>query len=166
VPYDNVESALRSNAREIVRDAPRGLETKEIEEEIEKLEMDADIVEEQARRLADELIQEESEVVRLRLREKEAEWKAARERLRTLRAQQEATAKPYVRQRLDALKKALQRKPLNVSEANRALKEAVNKIVFDPEGKLALHWHHAPERPTEDVGFVSRHNRMFDDVTA
>lgn len=166
VPYENVESALRLNAKEIIRYAPRGLETREIEEEIEKLQVDADIVEEQARRLADELIQEESEVVRLRLRDTEAEWKAARERVRALRAQQEAMAKPYVRLRLDALKKALQRKPLNVSEANRALKEAVSKIVFDPEGKLTLHWHHAPERPTEDVGFVSRHNRMFDDVTA
>ena len=73
-----------------------------------------DIIAEQARRLADELIQEESGVVRLRLREKEAEWKAARERLRALRAQQEAMAKHYVRRRLDALKKALRRKPLNV----------------------------------------------------
>jgi DNA invertase Pin-like site-specific DNA recombinase len=166
VPYENVESAVRLNGKEIVRYAPRGLETKEIEQEIENLEMDADIVELQARDLADELIREESEIVRLRLREKEAEWKAARERLRTLRAQQEAMAKPYVRQRLDALKKALQRKPFDVSEANRALKEAVNKIVFDPEGKLTIYWHHAPEEPTGDVGFVSRHNRMFDDVTA
>ena len=167
VPYENVESAMRGNAKEIVRYAPRGLATQELEQEIEKLDMDADIVEEQARRLADELIQEDSEVVRLRLREKEAEWKAARERLRTLRAQQEAMARPYVRQRLDTLKKALQRKPLNVSEVNRALKEAVNKIVFDPEaGKLALHWHHAPERPTEDVPFVSRHSKVFDETGA
>ena len=166
VPYENVESAVRLNAREIVRYAPRGLETREIEEEIEQLEMDLDIVGEQGRELADELIQEESEIVRLRLRDKEAEWKAVRERLRALRAQQEAKAKPYVRQRLDALKKALQRKPLNIGEANRALKEAVSKIVFDPEGKLTIYWHHAPEQPTEDVGFASRHNKMFDDDTA
>ena len=60
----------------------------------------------------------------------------------------------------EALKTALRRRPLNVSEVNKVLKEAVNKIVFDPEaGRLAIHWQHAPERPTEDVPFASRHTR-------
>jgi DNA invertase Pin-like site-specific DNA recombinase len=160
VPYENVESAMRLNAKEIVRHAPRGRETREIEEEIEQLDMELDIVGDQARDLADELIQDKSEIVRQRLREKEAEWNAARERLRALRAQQEALARPYVKQRLEVLKRALQRK--DIGETNRALKEAISKIVFDPEGKLTIYWHHAPEQPTEDVSFVSRHNKMFD----
>jgi hypothetical protein len=48
------------------------------------------------------------------------------------------------------LERALRRKPLNVVDANKALKEAVSKIVLDPEeGELIIHWHHASE-PTRD----------------
>jgi hypothetical protein len=33
-----------------------------------------------------------------------------------------------------------------VSDVNKALKEAVSKIVIDPEaGSLTIHWHHADE---------------------
>ncbi len=164
VPYSNVEDALRGNAREIVRYAPRGRETRALEEEIEQLEVDLDVAGDQARALADELIEEKSEIVRLRLRDKEAEWQAVRGRLRALRAQQEALAKPYVRRKLETLKTALRRKPLNVREVNGALKEAVSKIIFDPEGTLTIYWHHAPEQPDEGIGFVSKHNKMFDAV--
>jgi hypothetical protein len=40
----------------------------------------------------------------------------------------------------------LRRRPLNVSDVNKALKEAVRKVVIDPEaGSLSIHWHHANE---------------------
>ncbi len=162
VSYKGVEDALRANAKAILRDAPRGLETAELEKAIATLDADTDVLEEQARRLADELIQNPSETVRMRLKEKEAEWRSARESIRTLRAQQEARARPYVQRRLDALRNALRGKPLDVSDVNKALKEVVSKIVFDPEaGKLAIHWHHAPERPTQDVPFFSRHTEFY-----
>jgi hypothetical protein len=161
VTYDDLEEALRLNIEGIIRDAPRGLETKELEAEIESLDRDADVLEIQARDLADELIREKSDAVRTRLREKEAEWKATRERLRALKARRDALARPYVQRRLDALMSALQRKPLNVVEANKALKESVSKIVLDPEeGTFAIHWHHATE-PTEDVPFFSKHTEFY-----
>jgi len=41
----------------------------------------------------------------------------------------------------------------------------VRKIVVDPkQGRLTLNWHHAEEE--DDVPFFSRHNIVFDDVTA
>ena len=41
--------------------------------------------------------------------------------------------------------------------ANKALKEAVTKIVLDPRrARLAIYWHHSAEA-TDDVRFVSRH---------
>ncbi len=163
VAYKDVESALRANAKVIIRDAPRGRETAELDEEIAKLDADADAIEAQAYRLADELIQDNSgAAVRARLRAKEAEWKAARERLRDLRTRRDAVARPYVQRRLDALRNALRRKPLNVVEANKALKEAVSKIVLDAEaGRIAIHWHHAAERPTEGVPFFSKHTEFY-----
>jgi hypothetical protein len=42
-----------------------------------------------------------------------------------------------VLRRLKAIKRALRRKPLNVSEANRALNPAVSKIVMDTAARDA-----------------------------
>jgi hypothetical protein len=83
------------------------------------------------------------------LREKERKLDEARERLRSLRAHRDTLASPYVARRLQALEQALTRKPLNVVEANKALKEAVSRIVINPETEVTLHWHHAPDQPTD-----------------
>jgi hypothetical protein len=40
---------------------------------------------------------------------------------------------PYVLKRLAAVRDALRRKPFKVSDANRALKEAVSKVVINPQ---------------------------------
>jgi hypothetical protein len=69
-----------------------------------------------------------------------------------------------VKHKLAVLEETLLREPLIVADANRALKEAVSKIIIDPEAcRLIIYWHHANE-PTEGGPFFSRHNRMFEDV--
>jgi recombinase/recombinase-like zinc beta ribbon protein/resolvase-like protein len=164
VRYQDVEEALTVNAKVIIDGAPRGLETEELDAEIANLDVVADVIADQARDLADELIQEKSGAVRRRLREKETELDVMHERLRTLRARRDALARPYVQRRLTVLQEALLREPLNVVEANQALKEAVSKIVLDPEAaKLTIYWHHASE-PSDGVPFFSRHFRGFDDA--
>ena len=61
--------------------------------------------------------------------------------------------------RLEAIKQALTQKRLNVSEANRALKQAVSKIVMDTaRGSLTFHWHHADE-PSDPLYFAWVHGR-------
>jgi DNA invertase Pin-like site-specific DNA recombinase len=146
VRYEDVEQAFRRDRVTIIREAPRGIETEELEGEIANLEAVADVITDEARDLADELVREKSGVVRARLREKEAELVAAQERLGALQARRKALARPYVIRRLTALRDALRLKPFNVVEVNKALKEAVNKIVLDPDaGKLAVHWHHSEE---------------------
>jgi hypothetical protein len=162
VGYGDVERALRRNASVIIRDAPRGLETAELEDEIENLDTVVSLIADEARDIAEELIREKSAVLRTRLREKEAELEAARERLRAHVTQREKMARPYVRHRLSALSLALRRKPFNVTDVNKALREAVSKIVLDAEaGRLTIHWHHTSV-PTDDVPFFSRHSNVFD----
>jgi hypothetical protein len=165
VPYHNVEQALITNAHVIIDEAPRGPETEELDSEIGKLDATVSGIEDEARDLADELIREKSGVVRTRLREKEAQLEEARERLRSLRERRDTLARPYVQRRLMALGRALRRKPLNVVDANEALKEAVSKIVLDPEAaQLTIHWHHASE-PMRGVPFYSRHFVWLDSPT-
>jgi DNA invertase Pin-like site-specific DNA recombinase len=165
VRYDDVERTLREHARAIIEEAPRGLETEELEAEIANLDVVVGIIADEARELADELVRGKSNVVRARLREKEQELNAARERLRELRARRDTLAKDYVTRRLQAVERVLTQEPFRIVEANKVLKEAVSKIVINPEtGRLAIHWHHAPEQPTEAGPFHSRHFSVFDKV--
>jgi hypothetical protein len=157
VRYQDVEEALVVNAHVIIDEAPRGSEAEELESEIAYLDAAVDVIVDEARDLADELIHEKSGVLRARLRDKEAELEEARKRLRVLRERRDTLARPYVRRRLMALGKAVRRKPLNVPDVNKALREAVSKIVIDPErALLTIHWHHA-NGPSRDVPFYSRH---------
>ena len=163
VRYTDVEDAFRANAKAIVKEAPRGLDSAELQDEIEAQNIIVDELSDEARYLADELIAEKSPVLRKRLREKEAELNAAQESLRELLARRDALAKPYVQRRLVALQEALLREPFDVADANKALREVVSKIVMNPEaGSLSIHWHHSPQT-TNDISFHSRHCHLFDD---
>jgi hypothetical protein len=166
VHYSAVEEALRVNIGAIIKHAPRGLETGETDNEIAALDAAVSDLGDQAREFADAAVREKSAAVWQRLRDKEQEFERAQEKLRALRARRDALAKPYVRRRLAALKRALRSNPVNVREANNALKEAVAKIVLDPgKGRLTIHWHHARESPSGGVPFFSRHAaRVFTDV--
>jgi hypothetical protein len=63
-------------------------------------------------------------------------------------------ASASVLRRLEAIEKALRQKGLNVSEVNKALKQAVSEIVMDAErGTLTVHWHLA-EDPSEPMTFA------------
>jgi hypothetical protein len=107
-----------------------------------------------AEELADIAATEKSEVARRRLRERERELEEAREHVRLLRVRRDTLASASVLRRLDAIERALTQKSLNVSEVNKALKQAVSKIVMDAErGTLTLHWQHA-EDPSEPITFA------------
>jgi DNA invertase Pin-like site-specific DNA recombinase len=164
VRYADVERALVENATVAVQEAPRGLDTDAIDQDITSLDEAMSELADEARELVDELIRDKSNVKRVALRAKERELEEARERLRALRAHKDTLASPYVLRRLRALEQALTRKPLNVVEANKALKEAVGRIVLNPEtAELLLHWPHAPEQPTNAGPFYSRHYKGFED---
>jgi DNA invertase Pin-like site-specific DNA recombinase len=164
VRYGDVEQTLVENASAIIQEAPRGQEAREIEAEIANLEGYADNLEADAMAAADEWIRGKSETMRASLGVREQRWKAAREELRQLRARRDTLAKRHVMRKLQTLEEVLTQKPLSVVAANRALKEAVSSIVLNPEtAELTLHWHHAPDQPTEAGAFYSRHYTGFDD---
>ena len=159
VPYANAEHAVRENVKALVHSAPRGLNTAEIETEIERRANEVWILVDQTRELTDIAATEKSEAARRRLREREAELERAEEHLRHLRARRDTLASAGVQRRLEAIEHALTQKHLNASDANKALKQAVSRIVMDAEdGTLTFHWHHA-EQPSEPIYFVSRHKR-------
>jgi Recombinase zinc beta ribbon domain/Recombinase len=165
VRYADAEERLIEMASVLIEEAPRGIDTAEIEAEIAKQANEIWAVDDQVRELADIAATEKSDAARRRLRVREADLENAEEHLRSLRARRDTLASAGVLRRLETVRESLMLKPLNVSSANTALRQAVSKIVMDTEsGTLTVHWHHA-EQPSEPIYFASRHKRWENEST-
>jgi len=76
--------------------------------------------------------------------------------LRDLRAQRDTLTTASVRDRLKAAQDALTRRDKSVSAINQALRQAMRRIMLDPEqGRLWVQWHHSEE--IQDVLCASKH---------
>jgi DNA invertase Pin-like site-specific DNA recombinase len=156
VRYNDVEETLRGNAQAIIRHAPRGKNTMNLEKDIENLQGHVDALESDVEKLADLAAHAKSPMAAKRFRDKERELEERRKELRELRSRKETMTPSSVRARLKTLEAALTRKPFDVVDANRALRQAIRKIVVDPrQATLEIHWHHAEQ--TDEVPFYSRH---------
>jgi DNA invertase Pin-like site-specific DNA recombinase len=162
VPYPAVDEALRQNAHNLVSDAPRGKSTAALEKQIDGLQANADVLENRAFALADQLARERSEIVRRRLSAVERELKGFQRQLRELRNQRDTLTTASVKDRLKAVEQTLSGTSATVAETNRVLREAIRRIVLDPEqGRLWLRWHHSDE--VQDVLCITRHT-IWDDT--
>ncbi|MGY2984456.1 MULTISPECIES: recombinase family protein [Bradyrhizobium] len=155
VRYEAVEKALRGNARQLVKDAPRGKSTTELERKIETLQADADAAEQNTFDLADLAARENSPAARRRLSDMERQLKALQKQLRDLRTQRDTLTTASVKDRLKAVERALTGKA-DVVEVNEVLRDAIRRVVLDPEqGHLWVRWHHSEE--IQDILCVTRH---------
>jgi hypothetical protein len=156
VAYHEAERAFREEATRIIDEAPRGKDTAELEKEIERQSIIVDVLLDQARDLADELVVTKSETVRRSLYVKDRELEGAERTLQKLQARREALTSTKVTQRLTALHEALTREPLSAKEVNAALRMAVKAIVMRPEMRtMEIHWHHADE--PQEARFYTKH---------
>jgi hypothetical protein len=155
VPYTLAEEALRSHARTLVAKAPRGKSTAALEKRIDALQANADHLENLTFALADDFAIERSVAAKRRLSNAEAELKVVQKNLRDLRAQRDTLTTRSVRDRLKAVQRVLT-SALSVEETNQALRQAIRRIVLDPEqGMLWVQWHHSEE--LQDITCVSKH---------
>jgi DNA invertase Pin-like site-specific DNA recombinase len=161
VRYRDVENALTTNAGAIFKAAPRGQDTEELDSEIRETVLRVDELEDTTDNLARELGDNTTPAIRRALEEAERKLQSAIERLRFLRSHRDTLSNATVIKRLRRMRDTLRKKPLDVKEANGALREAVSRIVVDPEAaRLTIHWRHS-EEPTDDIPFYSRHIRGF-----
>jgi len=166
VPYRDIEKALRDNAGWLLEEAPRGKNTAALDREIAGLVTMELHYSGEASELADLAAQEKSPEVRKRLREKATELRETQERLRTITAQRDTLTTASVRDRLKAVEKALGADTVNVAVTNQALRQAVSRIVLDPEkARMELYWHHAPES-VQVIHFHTRHARWDEGAQA
>jgi DNA invertase Pin-like site-specific DNA recombinase len=155
VRYDAVEKALRENVRRLIKDAPRGKSTAALEREIETLQANADAAEQRTFELADLAARERSPAARRRLADMERQLKELQKQLRDLRSKRDTLTTASVKDRLKAVERALTSKT-DIAEINEVLRDAIRRIVLDPEqGELWIRWHHSEE--IQDVPCVTRH---------
>jgi DNA invertase Pin-like site-specific DNA recombinase len=155
VRYEAVDAALRSNVNRLIKEAPRGKSTTDIEREIEKLQANADAAEQMTFDLAELAAQERSPAARRALRDMEQQLKDLQKQLRELRSQRDTLTTASVRDRLKAVQQALSGKA-DVVEVNKVLRDAIRRIVIDPvQGHLWIRWHHSED--VQDILLVTRH---------
>ncbi|MFB6459297.1 recombinase family protein [Bradyrhizobium tunisiense] len=160
VRYEAVETALKSNVHQLIKEAPRGKSTAELEREIERLQANADAAEQKTFDLAELAAQERSPAARRALRDTEQQLKDLQKRLRELRSQRDTLTTASVKDRLKAVQQALSGK-MDVVEINKALRDAMRRIVIDPEqGHLWIRWHHSDE--VQDILCITRHMSFED----
>ncbi|MBR1280329.1 recombinase family protein [Bradyrhizobium sp. AUGA SZCCT0283] len=159
VRYDTVERALREHAHRLVKDAPRGQNTATLEKKIDALQNKADagevVIFDLAELIAEERGSPEATAAAKRIREIDRELKETQKQLRDLRAQRDTLTASSVKDRLKAVAQALTNNA-DVVETNRTLRDAIRRIVLDPEqGYLWIRWHHSDE--VQDILCASRH---------
>jgi DNA invertase Pin-like site-specific DNA recombinase len=153
--YDTVENALRENAHRINKEAPRGKSTKGLEQQIEKLQAETDATEELTFDLAELAARERSPAAARRLGDMERQLKDTQKQLRDLRAQRDTLTTASVKDRLKAVERALTGNT-DVAETNKVLRDAIRRIVLDPEqGQLWIRWHHSDD--VQNILCITRH---------
>jgi DNA invertase Pin-like site-specific DNA recombinase len=155
--YRDVEQRFIEVADLIVDDAPRGQRTTELEQQIANLSAGIDGLITQEQDFADLWQGEKTEAARRRWHDKTTERERAEAELRGLMTHRERMASKTVAKKLETLRAALKRKPIDVVEANRAVRQVISRIVMNPEqGRITIYWQHS-ERPSWPITFGGRH---------
>ncbi|SFN95438.1 Site-specific DNA recombinase [Bradyrhizobium sp. Ghvi] len=159
VRYETVEKALRENGKHLVKEAPRGKSASALDKQIERTQHEADGMEvltfELLELIAEERGSPEATAASRRLREVERRLKSLQRELRDLRTQRDTMTIASVRDRLKAVERALTSNT-DVAETNAVLRDAIRRIVLDPEqGHLWIRWHHSED--VQDVRCFTRH---------
>jgi DNA invertase Pin-like site-specific DNA recombinase len=141
IPYIEAEDAIRRNIKAIARNVPRGQNVAELEALIAQLERDVDEKMWQLRVLMDEYSRKPSEAFRETIDAQEAEQRELLETLRSKRAERERLASAVILKRIERLETAFAAKPFDRGMANKAMRENIQELRFDPKfGDIQIRW--------------------------
>lgn len=139
VVLDDVERAMFARADEIAATAPVGGE--DLQAEIEKLDVEADVVRGLMEDAEADWRASRSPAARARMTRLEAEWDAA-QAARKAAEERRAAAGPGLVRRLAEYREAIAAQPLDRPRVNALLRQMLAAVVVDPaEGTLRLRWH-------------------------
>jgi DNA invertase Pin-like site-specific DNA recombinase len=154
VPYQQAEDSFRTTLELMIADAPRGRDTAELEEGIRQAENLGNALSDEMGELLGLVVKERSRAARERLNAVEAQLEQAREQGAELNKRLDSMTSASVMRKLDSITTALSQSPLNIAEANRALKQALRKMVMRPaQGRREILWGHAEE--VQEIGLYT-----------
>jgi DNA invertase Pin-like site-specific DNA recombinase len=155
VPYQQAEDSFCGAIDFIIRDAPRGRDTADLEEAIRDAENLESVRSDEMGELLELLIVDRSRAARERLKVVETQMEKARDNAAELNKRLDSMTSASVMRKLDSISNVLHQSPLDIAEANRVLKQAIRKMVMDPaRGRIEIHWHHTDE-PQQTGGLVT-----------
>jgi Resolvase, N terminal domain/Recombinase/Recombinase zinc beta ribbon domain len=155
IPYQQAEDTFCLAIDGIIMDAPRGRDTGDLEEAIRDAQNIESVRSDEMGELLELLIVDRSRAARDRLKAVEAQMEEARHKASELNKKLDSMTSASVQRKFDAINSVLRQPPRNIAEANRVLKQAIRKMVFDPaRGAIEIHWHHADE-PQQTGGLVT-----------
>jgi DNA invertase Pin-like site-specific DNA recombinase len=141
IPYIEAEDAIRRNIKVIARNVPRGQNVAELEALIAQLERDADEKQWQLQGLVDDFSKTRSPIIRSRIDQEELEHRELLETLRSKRAERERLASAVILKRIERLETAFAAKPFDRGVANKAMRENIQELRFDPKfGLIEVKW--------------------------
>jgi hypothetical protein len=162
VKVGDVQAAFLKQLPRILKEAPRGPDTADLDHRAHDLAVAVDALRTDERELIQELLEAPLQC-KAALRDRLATLGTEKERLQdALRRVLERLQTPaFVAGRIGAIKEALRavKQPAKggAEEGNKALRAALSKIALDPRrGVLTLSWHHAED--TQEIQFPSKWN--------
>jgi DNA invertase Pin-like site-specific DNA recombinase len=156
IPYIEAEDAIRRNIKAIARNVPRGQNVAELEALIAQLERDVDEKQWELQGLVDDFSKTRSPIIRSRIDQEEREHRELLETLRSKRAERERLASAVILKRIERLETAFTAKPFDRGAANKAMRENIQELRFDPKfGLIEIRWQ-GGEWADEGVPFRTR----------
>jgi DNA invertase Pin-like site-specific DNA recombinase len=141
IPYIEAENAIRRNIKAIASNVPRGQNVAELEALIAQLERDVDEKQWKLQGLVDDFSKTRSPTIRSRIDQEERELRELLETLRSKRAERERLASAVILKRIERLETAFAAKPFNICAANKAMRENIQELKFDPKfGLIEIRW--------------------------
>jgi DNA invertase Pin-like site-specific DNA recombinase len=164
VPYSEAESNFSANIKTIVGQAPLGENTKELEDKIINIE---GVLLELASELSDlarDYRARKSPTIRDLIEKVETEYRTLKEELAEARKQREELSSGLMNKRVERLEKAFSKKPIDVAEANTAIRQVIKTIEFDlKKGSLHIQWHNGEFARAQLLPLITKHFAAFSD---
>ena len=154
VPYQQTQDSFCATLERMIAEAPRGRDSGELEEAIRQAENLESALSDEMGDLLELRIVDRSRAARERLKVVETQVEEARNQAAELNKRLDTMTSASVMRKLDNIGATLSQAPLNIAEANRALKQAMRKMVMRPaRGRLEIHWHHTEE--PQEIGLYT-----------
>ena len=162
VPYSEAESNFLANIGTIASEIPRGENTKELENSIVSLEWELGELSSDLSFLAEDYQASRSPTIRDRIEKLEVKYRRLTKKLTESRKQREELSSGLIVKRIERFENAFSKRPIDITEANTAMREVIMTIEFDlKHGALHIQWSTGEFMRGQTLPLITKHFAPF-----